>query len=126
MVVIPPGSFAMGSPDAEECRSGDEGPQRRVTFEQPFALGRYTVTFEEWDACVAAGACNSYRPDDRDWGRGRWPVINVSWEDAQGFVAFLGERTGQRYRLPTEAEWEYAARAGTTTTFWTGETISTN
>ena len=123
--MIPAGSFMMGSPPDEEGRSNDEGPQRQVAFARPFAIGRYTVTFAEWDACVAAGGCNGYRPADQGWGRGRQPVINVSWEDAQAFVAWLAEKTGEPYRLPTEAEWEYAARAGTTTPFWTGATIST-
>lgn len=125
MVIISAGSFTMGSPRGEAGRYDDEGPQRRVTFERPFALGRYEVTFAQWDACVAAGGCNGHRPDDRGWGRGARPVINVSWWDARAFAAWLSDRTGQPYRLPTEAEWEYAARAGTTTPFWTGATIST-
>jgi formylglycine-generating enzyme required for sulfatase activity len=124
MVVIPAGSFTMGSPPSEEGRYDDEGPQREVTFARPFALGRYEVTFAEWDACVAASGCNGYRPKDEDWGRGRRPVINVSWHDAQAYAAWLAKKTGKSYRLPTEAEWEYAARAGTTTPFWTGATIS--
>jgi formylglycine-generating enzyme required for sulfatase activity len=125
MVVIPAGSFAMGSPAGEIGRDDDEGPQRTVTFSQPFAIGRYEVTFAEWDACVAAGGCNAYRPDDEGWGRDQRPVINVSWQDAQTYTAWLTARTGKPYRLPTEAEWEYAARAGRTTPFWTGATIST-
>jgi formylglycine-generating enzyme required for sulfatase activity len=125
MVVVPAGSFAMGSASGEEGRDKDEGPQREVTFAQPFAIGRYEVTFDQWDACVAAGRCNGYRPDDEGWGRGSRPVINVSWHDVQDFVSWLSEETGQSYRLPTEAEWEYAARGGTTRPFWTGGTIST-
>ncbi|MFZ1425350.1 MAG: SUMF1/EgtB/PvdO family nonheme iron enzyme [Geminicoccaceae bacterium] len=125
MVVISAGSFTMGSPLTEVGRDDDEGPQQKVTFTQPFALGRYEVTFAQWDACVAAAECNKFRPDDQGWGRGSQPVIDVSWQDAQGFVTWLSGKTGRPYRLPTEAEWEYAARAGTTKPFWTGSTIST-
>lgn len=123
MVVIRGGTFTMGSPRNEEGRSNDEGPQRQVTI-APFAIGKTEVTFDQWDACVAAGGCNGYRPDD-EWGRGSQPVINVSWQDAQAYVDWLAEKTGKPYRLPTEAEWEYAARAGTTTPFSFGSTIST-
>ena len=87
---------------------------------QSFEVGRYEVTFGQWDACVAAGGCNGYRPDDEGWGRGDRPVINVSLNDAQAFVQWLSQHTGQRYRLPTSAEWETAARAGTTTNYWWG------
>ena len=125
MVVVPAGSFTMGSPSDEPDRDPDEGPQRTVTFSQPFAIGRYEVTFAHWDACVAAGGCAGYRPDDRSWGRGSRPVIDVSWNDAQEFVSWLSRQTGESYRLPTEAEWEYAARGGTATPFWMGATIST-
>jgi formylglycine-generating enzyme required for sulfatase activity len=123
MVVIPAGSFVMGSPEDEEGRSADEGPQHRVNFSSPFALGRYPVTFAEYDHfCTETGR---ELPPDQGWGRGRRPVINVSWEDARAYCTWLSEQTGLAYRLPSEAEWEYACRAGTTTPFWTGPTIST-
>ena len=125
MVVVPAGSFMMGSPESEEGRSDDEGPVHQVTFEQPFAVGKYEVTFAEWEACVAGGGCNGYRPNDNGWGRGRQPVTNVSWKDAQAYVRWLSEQTGKAYRLLSEAEWEYVARAGTTTPFHFGTTIST-
>ena len=83
-----------------------KGPGHRVTIGTPFAVGVYEVTFEEWDACVRAGGCGGYRPDDRNWpGRGRRPVRNVSWEDAQGYVQWLSRVTGRGYRMLTEAEW---------------------
>ena len=126
MVVVPAGSFTMGSPASEEGRYDDEGPQHRVTISQPFAVGRYEVTFSEWDACVSAGGCNRHRPDDEGCGRGRRPVMNVSWDDAKSYVSWLSRKTGKRYRLLTEAEWEYAARAGTTGPFHFGNTISTD
>jgi formylglycine-generating enzyme required for sulfatase activity len=125
MVPVPAGSYLMGSPATEAGRHEDE-EQRTVTIADPFAVGMYEVTFAQWDACVAAGGCGGHRPDDGGWGRGRRPVINVSWEDAQAYVAWLSTETGEDYRLLTEAEWEYVARAGTTTPFHTGATISTD
>ena len=124
MVVVPAGSFLMGSPQSEEGRGSDEGPQHRVTIPAPFAAGVYEVTFEEWDACVADGGCGGYRPKDYDWGRGRRPVINVSWGDAQAYVEWLSVKTGDEYRLLSEAEWEYAARAGTWTRYSFGDEIT--
>lgn len=126
MVVVPAGSFTMGSPESEQGRSGNEGPQHRATIGKSFAAGRFAVTFDEWDACVADGACGGYRPDDRGWGRGRRPVINVSWNHAEAYVAWLSRKTGKQYRLLSEAEWEYAARAGTTTPFSFGDNITTD
>ncbi len=119
MVVIPAGTFTMGSPESEKGRFQREGPQHRVTIPRAFALGKYEVTFAEWDACVEAGGC-SHRPDDWGWGRDNRPVINVSWDDAHKYVRWLSRQTDQAYRLPSEAEWEYAARAGTTTAFHFG------
>lgn len=123
LVVIPAGSFVMGSPRSESGRSSTEGPQREVVLSHPLAVGKYEVTFGEWDACDAAGWCR-YRPDSAGWGRGRHPVMRVSWEDAQEYVNWLSRRTGRSYRLLTEAEWEYAARAGTTTAYSFGQTVS--
>ena len=123
IVVVPSGEFMMGSPDSEPDREDDEGPVHRVTIPASFAVGKYEVTFDEWDACVAAGGC-SHKPEDKGWGRGRRPVINVSWDDAQEYVRWLSKKTGKTYRLLSEAEWEYVARAGTTTPFHTGATIS--
>ena len=124
MVVIPAGSFLMGSPESEEGRFDNEGPQHRVTIPAPFAVGAYEVTFEEWDACVAEGGCGGYRPNDNGWGRGWRPVIHVSWNDAQAYVRWLRGKTGKEYRLLSEAEWEYAARAGTTTRYSFGDEIT--
>ncbi len=116
LVVLPAGSFEMGS------NSEYENPTHRVTIAKPFAIGRYEVTFSEWDQCVDEGGCK-YRPDDREWGRGNRPVINVSWLDAKAFVTWLSQKTGKTYRLPTEAEWEYAARGGTNMPYWWGRDV---
>jgi formylglycine-generating enzyme required for sulfatase activity len=116
LVVVPAGSFDMGS--ATEY----ENPVHRVSISKPFAIGRYEVTFGEWDQCVDDGGCK-HRPDDREWGRGDRPVINVSWLDAKAFVTWLSQKTGKTYRLPTEAEWEYAARGGSNTAYWWGRDV---
>ncbi len=126
MVVIPAGSYLMGSPDSEIMVSGtgtkgSERPQHRVTIARDFAMGAYEVAFAEWDECVRDGGCEGYLPPDEGWGRGWRPVINVSWNDAQNYVAWLSEKTGARYRLPSESEWEYAARAGTQTRWHWGD-----
>jgi formylglycine-generating enzyme required for sulfatase activity len=122
MVVIPAGSFLMGSPDDEKERSDPEGPQHRVEIGYRFALGRYAVTFDEYDHFCAA--TKRKRPNVQGWGIGRRPVTNVNWHDAQAYVAWLSEATRQHYRLPSEAEWEYACRAGTTTRYAFGDEIS--
>jgi formylglycine-generating enzyme required for sulfatase activity/uncharacterized caspase-like protein len=126
MIVVPAGSFTMGSPPSEPERKDDEGPQRLVTIGKPFAVGRFAITFDEWDACVADRGCNGYKPADQGWGRGRRPVINVSWDDAMAYVAWLSRKTGKSYRLLSEAEREYVTRAGTTTPFWWGTSITTS
>ena len=152
MVVVPAGTFIMGSPESEEGRlrvvydeEGEaiswttddaerlevgagqrlvvvEGPQRYVTIAAPFAVGVYEVTFEEWDACARGGGCGGLIPDHEGWGRGRRPVINVSWPEARSYAEWLSRETGEAYRLPSEAEWEYVARAGTETARYWGET----
>ena len=123
LVVVPSGSYRMGSPLGEESRGNDEGPMHRVRISEPFAVGVYEVTFREWDACRRAGGC-SHDPDDRGWGRGDRPVILVSWKDAKEYVRWLSRETGKEYRLLSESEWEYVARGGTTGPFHFGLTIS--
>jgi formylglycine-generating enzyme required for sulfatase activity len=116
MVVVPAGEFMMGWPDTEKGYSDNEGPQHKVTIARPFAVARFELTFAEWDYCVADGDCpRGIRASG--WGRGRQPAVNVSWDDAQRYVAWLSRKTGKSYRLLSEAEWEYAARAGTTTRY---------
>jgi formylglycine-generating enzyme required for sulfatase activity len=138
--MVPVGQFLMGSSPVEiaalnkefshfgnvSTAANVEGPQHRVKIARPFAVGRFAVTFGEWDACIADGACNDYRPKDAGWGRGRQPVINVDWDDAKSYVAWLSRKTGKAYRLLSEAEREYVTRAGTRTAYWWGESVSTN
>ena len=124
MVMIPAGTFTQGSPPDEPERNSDEGPQRTVSV-PAFAMGQTEVTFEQWGACVTDEGC-SHNPDDYGWGRGDRPVIGVSWNDAQEYVTWLSNRTGHDYRLPSESEWEYATRAGTTGRFNTGDCITTD
>jgi formylglycine-generating enzyme required for sulfatase activity len=129
MVVVPAGSFVMGSPETEVGRRKYEGPQRTVTIGSPFAVGRFEVTSDEWGACVADGGCDRDVPKEGYSSYGdtsKKPMVNVTWGDAQAYVSWLTRKTGQPYRLLSEAEWEYAARAGTTTPFSFGSTISTS
>jgi len=116
----------MGSPETDTNGYSDERPPHQVTFAKPFAVGKYAITFAEWDACVAAGGCGGYRLEDRGWGRANRPVIDVSWEDAKSYAAWLSTKTGKPYRLLSEAEWEYAARAGSTTRYFWGDEIGRN
>ena len=121
MVVVPAGSFTTGSPANEPQRFDDE-VQVRVSIAAPFAVGRFAVTFDDWAACVADGGCNGYKPDDL--GCGGCPVVNVNWDDAKAYAAWLSRKTAKAYRLLSEAEREYVTRAGTTTPFWWGSSIT--
>jgi formylglycine-generating enzyme required for sulfatase activity len=127
MVVVPAGAFLMGSPEHERGRGKDEGPQHRVEIPKPFAVSKFEATFAQWDSCVSEAGC-THKPSDEGWGRGRRPVINVSWNDAEQFVAWLTRKSGKSYRLLSEAEWEYAAHATTgadaSQPFTTGATIN--
>ena len=132
LVVIPPGEFMMGSTEAEREWAVKQGaarewvecekPPHLVHIAYPLAVGRSPVTFEEYGHF--ARTTGRAQPGDEGWGRGRRPVINVKWEDAKSFVAWLAVQTGQPYRLLSEAEWEYACRAGTTTRYWWGDEIT--
>jgi formylglycine-generating enzyme required for sulfatase activity len=150
MVVVPTGSFMMGSSsgqgtDLDRTVDGakyqdldrttkramerqaegytNEAPQHLVTIAKPFAVAKFELTFADWDACVTGGGCNGYKPFDQGWGRDHQPVINVNWDDAQAYVAWLSAVTGNTYRLLSESEFEYATRAGTTTLYPWGDEI---
>jgi formylglycine-generating enzyme required for sulfatase activity len=125
MIVVPAGSFMMGSPPTEKGRFDNEDPQHKVTIAKPFAVSKFEVTFDEWDTCVADGDCSS-GISDSGFGRGRRPVINVTWDDAQHYVAWLSKMTGKPYRLLTEAEYEYAARGATQSVFPWGDEVGKN
>ena len=125
MVVIPAAiRFQMGCVSRRNCND-DELPVHDVTIPRAFAVSRYEVTFGEWDACVEGGGCRGYRPHDI-WGRGLRPVNHVSWNDAQAYVSWLSSQTGVEYRLLSEAEWEYVARAGSETSYSWGNRIGSN
>lgn len=120
MVVVPAGIYIMGL-GAKRRR---DGPPHRVNIKRPFAIGRFEVTFREWFACLAEKGC-AHAPDDHKWGQIKRPVINVTWHQAQNYIKWLSRKTGQRYRMPSEAEWEYVHRAGTTTKYWWGDDVGT-
>jgi formylglycine-generating enzyme required for sulfatase activity len=117
LVIVPSGEFDMGS-----SAKPTEQPAHHVSIPKDFAIGRRDVTFAEWDRCVAQSGCKS-SPADQGWGRGDRPVTNVSWDDAKEFLSWLSKTTGKSYRLPTEAEWEYAARGGSTSPYWWGKDV---
>jgi len=98
MVTVLPGTFMMGSPQSEQRRDANEGPRHEVTIDYPFEVGKFEVTFSEWNACVASGGCRGHRPKDGGWGKGNRPVINVSWKDAKSYVSWLRRTTGLNYR----------------------------
>jgi formylglycine-generating enzyme required for sulfatase activity len=117
MVVVRPGSFIMG----DNLGDRSERPAHRVTIAKPYAIGKYEVTLAQWNACVAAGACKAMAEISAAGLTDKSPARDLSWNDAERYVHWLSTLTGQNYRLPTEAEWEYAARAGTTSRYWWGE-----
>jgi formylglycine-generating enzyme required for sulfatase activity len=121
MIVVPAGEFMMGSPATEMGRHDNEGPQHSVTIAKPFAVSKFDVTFADWDACASAGGCP--KVGDSGFGRGTKPAINVSWDQARQYVTWFSKMTGRPYRLLTEAEWEYAARAGSATAYFWGDEI---
>ena len=112
MVVLPAGTFELRTPPWGPGHPHNEGYFYPVTFSQPFAVGKFEITFDEWAACVADGKCATL--DDAKWGRGRRPAINVSWIQAVAYTRWLSKKTGHRYYLPTNPQWEYAARRETT------------
>src|SRR5579871_49039 len=120
MVVVPAGEFMMGWPETEKGYSDNEGPQHKVVISRPLAITRFELTFAEWDACAAHAGCARDIPASGS-RRPLLPVINVTWDDAQSYVAWLSKITGKAYRLLSEAEWEYAARAGSTTRYSFGD-----
>jgi formylglycine-generating enzyme required for sulfatase activity len=122
MVVVRAGSFMMGSPESDKDAQASERPQREVTIGQAFAVSKFEITFDQWDACFLAGGCTE-KGGDEGWGRGNRPAINVNWNDAQQYVTWVSGVTGQKYRLLTEAEWEYAARGGKTTRYSWGNDV---
>lgn len=129
MVVVPAGTAIIGSPSDEAQREPGEGPRQRIRIAKPFAVGTTAVSFAEWDACVAEGGCRHFIPTDMGWGRGDLPVIFVSWDDAKAYVKWLSDKTEQHYRLLSEAEWEYVARACRAaacqdSTYWFGNAIT--
>ncbi|NQV84628.1 MAG: SUMF1/EgtB/PvdO family nonheme iron enzyme [Rhodospirillales bacterium] len=121
VVVVPAGIFIMGLGGT----SKKSNPAHRVNIAKPFAMGRFEVKFSEWQACVDAEACNN-KPDDHKWGRKGRPVINVTYFDVKRYLSWISKKTGHRYRLPSEAEWEYANRAGSTTAWWWGPKVDSN
>ncbi len=123
LVPIPSGQYRIGSEKGEPGHEVTEEPITPISIAKSFAIGQYKVTFAQWDACAAAGGCK-YKPDDAGWGRGDRPVLNVSWDDTHDYISWLRTITKKHYRLPSEAEWEYAARAGSQGAYFWGEGVS--
>ncbi len=124
MAIVPAGRFLMGSPPGERARHETEGPLAMVDIVGGFAMAVRETTMAQWDACVADGGCRGYTPPAHGWGRGDQPVVSVSFEDAQRYADWLSRKTGRDYRLPSEAEWEYAARAGASGPFSFGASLT--
>jgi formylglycine-generating enzyme required for sulfatase activity len=126
MIAIPSGNFVMGSPDSEEGRSNTESPQHSVTI-TPFYMGKFTVTQAQWrSVAVLPQVSLALNPDPSFFKGKNFPVESITWDEAVEFCARLSLKTGRNYRLPSEAEWEYACRAGTTTPFHVGKTITSD
>ena len=125
MMVVPAGRFQMGCVSGQDCRDR-EFPVEEVVIPQVFAVSKFEVTFDDWNQCVAGDGCNGHQPDDVNWGRGNRPVIYVSWENAQVYVSWLSSQTGKVYRLLSESEWEYVARAGSSSAYSWGGYIGVN
>jgi formylglycine-generating enzyme required for sulfatase activity len=124
MVPLAPGWFRMGASWLDREAQSDERPIKEIVIDYSFAIGRTEVSFAEWQACVDDGGCHGYVPDDYRWGRGARPAIFVSWDDAQTYVDWLRGKTGKDYRLASEAEWEFACRAGTESKYPFGDEIT--
>lgn len=124
MIVLPKGQFLMGAPENEALRHAVETPQHKVTINYVLAVARTELTFAEWDACASAGACR--KNVETNWPRGQQPVININWNDTEIYLTWLNKTTGQNYRLLSEAEWEYAARANSKTAYFWGNEIGSN
>lgn len=126
MVVVPAGEFLLGSPESDSDRNPNEGPQIKIKFRKPFAISKNEITFNDWQYCLDIGGCNKQQPLDAGFGKGDRPVINVSWHEAKQFTRDLSNAMGKRYRLPSEAEWEYAARGGASTRYAWGDVVGYN